>query len=126
MGIGFCLLARAASLDIFVHKLCKAWPPIVGGDELVGLQESWMPCHGMIVVLRDNGASEVIGGGNVHVTLVGKEIVAHLKVGQVLVVCKNLDGERGSGEVLLPCLKGVEDGKEFSVIDIIVAFSRGE
>ena len=41
-------------------------------------------------------------------------------------VCKNLDGERGSEEVLSPCLKGVEDGEEFSVIDIIVAFSGGE
>ena len=93
MGIGFRLLARAASLDIFAHKLCEAWPPIVGGDELAGLQESWMPCHGMIVVLRDDGASEVIGGGNIHVTLVGKEIVVHLKVGKA--------GVEVSGDVVI-------------------------
>ena len=82
MGIGFCLLARATALDVFAYKLRKTWPPIVGGHELVGFQESRMPRGGVIVVLCDNGAAEIIGGGNIHTTLVGEEIVAHLKVGE--------------------------------------------
>ena len=41
-------------------------------------------------------------------------------------ISEDLDREGGPGEVLSPCLKGVEDGEEFSVIDVIVPFSRGE
>ena len=83
MGIGFRLLARAATLDVFVYKLCKTRPPIVGGHKLAGFQESRMSRGGVIVVLCDNGASEIVGGGNIHVTLVSEEIVVHLKVGEV-------------------------------------------
>ena len=82
MGIGFCLLARATTLDVFAYKLYKTWPPIVGGHELAGVQESRMSCGGVIMVLCDNGASEIVGGGNIHATLIGEEIVAHLKVGE--------------------------------------------
>ena len=82
MGIGFCLLACAAALDIFAYKLCKTRPPIVGSHELAGFQESRVSRGGVIVVLCNNGASEIIGGGNIHATLVGEEIVAHLKVGE--------------------------------------------
>ena len=82
MGIGFHLLARATTLNVFVYKLCKIQPPIVGGHELAGFQESRMSRGGVIVVLCDNGASEIVGGGNIHATLVSEEIVAHLKVGE--------------------------------------------
>ena len=82
MGIGFRLLAHAATLNIFAYKLRKTWPPIVGGHKLVGFQESRMPRSGVIMVLCDNGVSEIVGGGNIHATLVGEEIVAHLKVGE--------------------------------------------
>ena len=82
MGIGFCLLAHATALDVFVYKLCKTWPPIVGGHELAGFQESRMSRGGVIMVLCDNGASEIVGGGDIHATLVSEEIVVHLKVGE--------------------------------------------
>ena len=82
MGIGFRLLARAATLNVFAYKLRKTRPPIVGGHELAGFQESRMSRGGVIVVLCDNGASEIIGGGNIHATLVSEEIVVHLKVGE--------------------------------------------
>ena len=72
MGIGFHLLARAATLDIFAYKLCKTQPPIVGGHELVGFQESRMSRGGVIMVLCDNGASEIVGGGNIHTRDLGK------------------------------------------------------
>ena len=82
MGIGFRLLAHATTLDVFAYKLRKTWPPIVGGHELAGVQESRMSCGGVIMVLCDNGASEIVGGGNIHATLVGEEIVVHLKVSE--------------------------------------------
>ena len=82
MGIGFRLLACAATLDVFVYKLCKTQPPIVGSHKLAGFQESRMSRSGVIVVLCDNGALEIVGGGNIHATLVSEEIVAHLKVGK--------------------------------------------
>ena len=66
MSIGFRLLARAATLDVFAYKLRKTWPPIVGSHELVGFQESRMSRGGVIVVLCNNGALEIVGGGNIH------------------------------------------------------------
>ena len=41
-------------------------------------------------------------------------------------ISEDLDREGGPGEVLSPCLKGVEDGEKFSVIDVVVPFSGGE
>ena len=41
-------------------------------------------------------------------------------------VGEDLDREGRSREVLSPCFKGVEDGEEFSVIDVVVTFGRGE
>ena len=82
MGIGFCLLAHATAFNVFAYKLCKTRPPIVGSHELAGFQEPGMSRGGVIVVLCDNGVSEIVGGGNIHATLVGEEIVAHLKVGE--------------------------------------------
>ena len=67
----------------YLHTNCVTIrPPIVGSHELVDFQESRMSRGGVIVVLCDNGASEIVGGGNIHATLVGEEIVAHLKVGE--------------------------------------------
>ena len=39
---------------------------------------------------------------------------------------EDLDGEGGPGEVLSPCLKDMEDGEEFPVIDVVVSFGGGE
>ena len=82
MGIGFRLLAHATTLDVFAYKLRKTRPSIVGSHKLAGFQESRVSRGGVIVVLCDNGASEIIGGGNIHATLVSEEIVAHLKVSE--------------------------------------------
>ena len=54
----------------------------MGGYELAGFQESRVSRGGVIVVLGDNGASEIVGGGNIHTTLVSEEIVTHLKVSE--------------------------------------------
>ena len=50
------------------------------------------------------------------------KVLGLTEVCQVLVVRKDLDGEGGSMEVVSPGLQGMDDGKEFSVVDIIVLF----
>ena len=65
----------------------------MGSYELAGFQESRVTCGGVVVVLRDNGASEIIGGGNIHTALVSEEVVAHLEVGKA--------GSQVSGDVVV-------------------------
>ena len=54
------------------------------------------------------------------------EVLCLTEVRQVLVVGKDLDGEGGSMEVMLPGLQGSDDSKELSVIDVVVSFSWDE
>ena len=65
----------------------------MGSHELAGFQESRVACGGVVVVLHDDGTSEIIGGGNIHVALVSEEVVAHLEVGKV--------GSQVSGDVVI-------------------------
>ena len=48
------------------------------------------------------------------------------EVGEVFVVCENLYRERRAVEVVTPGFQGADDCEEFSVIDVIVSFSRRE
>ena len=49
-----------------------------------------------------------------------------VEVGKVFMVSEDLYRERGSMEVVLPGFQGMDDGEEFSVIDVIVSFCQGE
>ena len=56
-------------------------------------------------------------------------MVEHLglaEVGEVFVVHENLHWERGTMKVVAPRFQGTDDGEEFSVVDIVVAFGGGE
>ena len=48
------------------------------------------------------------------------------KVGKIFVVGEDLYGEGGAMEIVAPRFQGANDGEEFTIIDIIVPFSRGE
>ena len=48
------------------------------------------------------------------------------EVSQVLVVRKDLDCGGGAKEVVAPGIEGSHNGKQLSVIDIIVAFCRAK
>ena len=48
------------------------------------------------------------------------------EVGKVFVVGKDLHGKWGSMEVVSPGFQGMDDGKEFSVVDVVVSFSWGD
>ena len=58
--------------------------------------------------------------------LVTVEVLCLTEVHQVLVVSKDLYGERGSVEIVSPGLQGADDGEEFSVVDVIVSFCWDE
>ena len=65
----------------------------MGSHELVDFQESGVACGGVVVVLRNDGTSEIIGRGNIHAALVSEEVVAHLEVGKA--------GSQVSGDVII-------------------------
>ena len=48
------------------------------------------------------------------------------EVCQVLVICKDLDGEGGSIEVMPPGFQSMDDYKELLVIDVVILFSWDE
>ena len=54
------------------------------------------------------------------------EVLCLTEIHKVLVVCKDLDEEGGSMEIMSPGFQGVNDGEQLLVIDVIVLFSRDE
>ena len=50
------------------------------------------------------------------------QVLGLMEVYQVFVVCEDLDGEGRTMEVVSPRLQGVDDSKEFSVIDVVIVF----
>ena len=48
------------------------------------------------------------------------------EVGEVLVVGEDLYREQGSVEVVSPGFQGLDDSKEFSVIDVVVSLCQRE
>lgn len=54
------------------------------------------------------------------------EVLGCSKVGQILVITQNLNFVWGSKEVVPPCFKELYDGKELSVVDVIILFGFGK
>ena len=50
------------------------------------------------------------------------EVLGGTEVGEVFMIGKDLDRKWGSMEVMSPGFQGSDDGKEFSVIDVVVLF----
>ena len=50
------------------------------------------------------------------------EVLCLAEVGEVLVVGKDLNWERGSSQIMVPSFQGVDNSKEFSIIDIVISF----
>ena len=48
------------------------------------------------------------------------------EIDKVFVIGEHLHRERGSMKVMSPGLQGVDDSKEFAVVDVIVSFGRRE
>lgn len=54
------------------------------------------------------------------------QLLRRMEVGEVAMIGVYKHWKRVSQEIMPPCFKGVDDCKEFSIIDLIVPFSRGE
>ena len=54
------------------------------------------------------------------------EILGLAEVSEIFMVGEDLYRKRGSSKVVAPCLQGIDDSKEFPVVNIIVAFGREE
>ena len=67
-----------------------------------------------------------VGKGNKPARLTAVERLGLTEIGQILVVSENLHRKGGAVEVVAPRLQGANDGKEFSVINVVVAFRRGK
>ena len=48
------------------------------------------------------------------------------EIGEVFVVGEDLYRERGAVEIVAPGFQGVNDGEKLPVINIVIAFGRGE
>ena len=58
--------------------------------------------------------------------LVTIEVLCLTEVHQVLVIGEDLYRKGGAVKIVPPGLQSADDGKEFTVIDVIVSFSRDE
>ena len=63
---------------------------------------------------------------NEPLCLMTVECLGLSKVGEVLVISEHLHQKERSMEVMSPGFQGADDSEEFSVVDIIVSFCRGE
>ena len=54
MCVYFVLLARSTPFDITANIGGKAWPPKLGGNQLVGFQNSWMAGCGVVMVASND------------------------------------------------------------------------
>ena len=50
------------------------------------------------------------------------EMLGLAEISEVFMVGEDLYWERGSSKVMAPCLQGVDDSEEFSVVDVVVLF----
>ena len=54
------------------------------------------------------------------------ECLGLLEINEVFVISEDLHWEGRTMEIVSPIFQGMDDGEEFSVIDIVVLFCRGE
>ena len=67
-----------------------------------------------------------VGEVNEPTGLLVVKVLGGMEVGEVFVVGEDLNGKWKSMEVMLPGLQSSDDSKEFSVVDVVVSFHRGE
>ena len=54
------------------------------------------------------------------------QLLSSTEIEQVLVIGENDNRVRVPFEVVSPCLESTDDGKEFSIVDLVVSFCRVE
>lgn len=51
------------------------------------------------------------------------ETLGRTKEGEIFVIGEDLDRKRAAMEVMSPSLKGMDNGKEFTIIDVVIMLS---
>ena len=103
--------------DSFIVVVCV-------GKKIRAVGEGVWSCQGLS---RDMDHFQIkVGKVNKPLGLSMIEGLGRVEVGKVFMVSKDLHGKWGSMEVVSPGFQGADDGKEFSVIDVVVSFSWGE
>jgi hypothetical protein len=82
VGVHLALLAKGTTFHIFTNEVCKAWPPIFGGDELVGLKIPRVTSRGVVMGTSDDVTTKRARVRDVNTVLVGKETTINLPVGE--------------------------------------------
>ena len=59
-------------------------------------------------------------------SLLASKVLGLFEIPQILMICYHYHQVFSSGEVVAPLLQGLDDHKEFSIIDVIVSFCRRE
>ena len=101
MRVCFVLLASCTPRDVLADKGGKTWPPKLGCNKLAGLENTGVTCCGVVMVSRDNGATEGRVSGNIDMILEGQDSSIVLPVGETRVEL----GRKFTGEGV----KGIED-----------------
>ena len=58
--------------------------------------------------------------------MVTRKVLLGLKIDEIVVVCPDFKGFRVSFQVVAEGFKGVNNGKEFFIVDVIILFSWEE
>ena len=58
IGVGFVLLAYGIAHNVFLHKLCKAWPLELSSNELASLEISQMTGSFMVMTVGEDDTVE--------------------------------------------------------------------
>ena len=105
MGIGFILLTRHTSINVFLDELGHSWPPVSSSQELFSFQVSGESSSLVIMELSDQVQSEVVLIGDVNSSLVGENSSVIRPITEL--------GSELCGEVFVHCLEGFQDNWVF-------------
>ena len=59
-------------------------------------------------------------------SLMTREFLWLVEIGEVFVVHEQGDGMTSSLEIMTPVFQSVNDSQQFAIVDVVVAFGRGE
>ena len=74
------MLTCGTAVDVFVHKLCKAWPSELSSDELAGLEITGVTGSLMVMAMDKDGMAEGGIQRDIDVILVCQNSVDKLPV----------------------------------------------
>ena len=80
VSVHLMLLTSRTTRNIGADKQSETWPSKVGGNKLASFEEARVPGSRVVVAATKDVAMEVIIGGNVNATLIGKYPIGMLPI----------------------------------------------